>query len=399
MPSPVSPQSLEALVPPRNGSFCGRWIPGIINWMRERANFYRWMYKDSGDFTVSFITDLCIAKNGTIVTDPSTCPPIALSAKVVVRDEEVRLTFTGVGMTAGYTYNLYRSTSVSGPWGAAITSGTTTGTTISYTDTTGLTNDTQYFYRLTIQKAGCPVTSFVTSGTPRECIPFDFQLTVTSDAAGVVHVKAANVYEDYAMEGTFAYEIRLGGLAGTLLASGVISDSSCTLNGSIGLCKDLTGVPAGSQLIAVSITEKVGCTTVPHFETVSTQGEKPAIPTVIIAQGRIIVQYGGGAVLPVAYRVFYRAVGACLTVGYFTQLGNGTFPPNFGVNLSIPVSRAVFPCTENVLPPGGLGEQGSCQSKYEIYAVAISSSGGESDPSNVALMQFPAVPLWPGQCT
>lgn len=396
MPSPVSPQTLQELVPPRNGSFCGRWIPGIINWMQERANFYRWMYKDNGDLTVSFLTDLCIAKNGTVTPDPTTCPSVALSATVIVRDEEVRLTFTGVGMTAGYTYSLYRSTSVSGPWGSAITTGTTTGTTISYTDTTGLTNGTEYFYRLTVQKTGCPATSFVTSGTPRECIPFDFQLTVTSDGAGIVHVKAANVYADYAMEGTFEYVI---GVDGIPVASGVISDSSCTLNGSIGLCKDLSNVEAGSRLIAVSITEKAGCTAVIHYETVSTEGEKPSTPSVTIAQGRIIIQYGGGTVIPVAYKIFHRAIGSCLTESFFREIG--PVPPNTGANYVLPISRSMFPCTENTIPPSGGpgGTPGFCNSKYEIYAVAYSASGGVSDPSNVALMTYPALPLWPGQCT
>jgi len=396
MPSPVSPQTLSALVPPRNGSFCGRFIPGIINWMQERANFYRWMYKDNGDLTVSFITDLCIAVNGAVVPDPSTCPSIALSAKVLTRHEMLKLTFTGVGMTAGYAWNLYRATAIDGPWGAAITSGTTTGTTISYDDS-GLTNDTTYYYKLTVQKTGCPLVSFQTSGTPKLCMTFSFTLNATSTEAGVVTIQAANVDPDYPMDETFTYEVFVNG---TSFGTGTLGDSPCTLNGSPGLCLSLSGVPAAAgTLILLNITEKVGCAAVQQFQTIETIGLKPGTPSVSISQGAVIVQYGGGAIIPVAYRIRYRAIGLCNTEpgGFYHEIG--PVAPNSGANYYLPVNKTQFPCTENVTPPIPLGgSPGFCKSKYEVWAIAISSSNGVSDPSNVAVMDFPFVPLWPGQC-
>lgn len=395
MPSPVSPSTLADLVPPRNGSFCGRFIPGIINWMQERANYWNWMYKANGDLTVSFITDLCIAKNGTVTPDPSTCPPIAFSAKVVPRNGVLRLTFTGVGMVAGSTWNLYRSSSVSGPWGSAITSGTTTGATISYNDS-GLVNDTLYYYKLTVTKPGCPPVSFQTVGAPQLCITFDFQLTVTSSESGVVTVKAANVDPENAMDSTFLYEVLVNG---SLASSGALSDHLCTLNDSPGLCLDLSSVtPGAGTIITVSIRENLSCTAVTHFETLTTVGTRPGQPRVIVANGGIIIQ-NNGTVIPVLYKLRRRAVGLCNTEppSFYREF---TVIPNVGANATYAISRTTWPCTENVIPPaGGVGgSPGYCKPKYEVWAIAVSSDGGMSDPSDVTLMDFPLVPLWPGQC-
>lgn len=384
MPSPISPRTLEDLVPTRNGSFCGRFIPGIINWMQARADYYRWMYKDNGDLTVSFITDLCVVKNGTTPTDPSTCPPVVFSSKIVPRDGVLRLTLTGTGMTAGYAWSLYRSTTQGVFAGSAITSGTTTSSVITYNDS-GLTNETTYYYKLTVQKPGCAAISFQTSGVPKLCIPFDFQVTVTSGDVGVITVQAANVDPDNPIDGTFAYQIYNGLL---LIDSGLISDHSCTLNGSIGLCRTLGGVTGSNVIINVIITEKVGCQGLTRFQPVVVMGQEISIPRISVGGGTIFINHGGGNVLPNHYVLYRSAAGNCNSGGQ----GQAIVPPNAGVNAIVAMTRAQWPCTENGPVPN------KCLQKYLLWAIAVAADGSMSGSSEVFLTDYGTVPLLPGRC-
>lgn len=378
MPSPVSPNTLKDLIPTRNGSFCGRFIPGIINWMQARADYWRWKYKDDGNFTVSFLTDLCIAVNGTGTGGGgnTSCPPVALSSKVIYRSGLLKLTFTGVGMTAGYTWNLYRRTPDTGTWGSAITSGTTTSDTITYDDS-GLTNETKYFYKLTVQLPGCPVQTLYTNGTPHLCLGFDFQINGYAEGDGAITINCSNLDADYPMDGSFEFAILVAGVEQTIV-SPTVGDHPCTLNGMVGMCITIGGLNAGQQVVTVKIRENSNCSYVSHDITLTIVGALPPTPVIRwnSALGRIEVL----APVPAHYTLFRLALGNCVPPdNTFVEINGYS-----GQFIQVQGSLGAWPCTDiGVIAGAGTTRPtyGGRQ-KYVVYIAAEGSNGQRSLNSN-----------------
>ena len=372
MPSPVSPRTLEDLVPPRNGSFCGRFIPGIINWMQARADFYRWMYKDNGDLTVSFITDLCIVKNGTVVIVPSTCPPMSYTASVKSRNTLLKLVFTGAGISDGLAWSLYRSTSVSGPWGAAITTGTTAGTTISYNDS-GLVNNTTYYYQLQVTRPGCPVFSFVTSGTPRLCQTYTLQINVSSPIENAISVKVADLDGELQPGSTWVISI----VGGAVLGSGIVgTDGACDVSGRPGVCFNtvIASDAPHDVVIRAVIQQGASCPTYTLEQAVHVNVPPLAAPRLILSNGILSWSSVTGAA---GYTIMRMSLSECplggpLPVNQWLPVGSvGTSPRTF------PISRQQFPA--NAAPAGTIQPR----SQYVIYVVALAANGQPGTPSNI----------------
>lgn len=165
MPSPVPPSIFKGYIPGVNSALCGKFIPNIINFMRSYSEFYSYMFDpvaDDGTFNQDFIDDLCAVQ---CFCNDSTCPEITITLTNTGQDGHIILSYACDGMTApGYDYKIYRA--VTYPpvsWGAALVTGVTTGSTITYDDATAV-NGTTYFYKLTVQKAGCDEYSHVSNG-------------------------------------------------------------------------------------------------------------------------------------------------------------------------------------------------------------------------------------------
>lgn len=95
-----------------------------------------------------------------------TCPTIALTGIATAGDAQVALTFTAAKLVAGYTHHIEWLNVDT--W-TALDSGTTVGSSFSYTDTS-LTNGTAYQYRAWVSKAGCDDSAVCSvSATPVAC--------------------------------------------------------------------------------------------------------------------------------------------------------------------------------------------------------------------------------------
>ncbi|MHA2251010.1 MAG: DOMON domain-containing protein, partial [Candidatus Kariarchaeaceae archaeon] len=88
----------------------------------------------------------------TFLSGSATVPGAPTSLSGTRGDQQVSLSWTAPGDDGGSTilnYNVYRSTSSTGPWGSTI--GTPTGT--SFVDSSGLTNGNTYYYNVTAVNA------------------------------------------------------------------------------------------------------------------------------------------------------------------------------------------------------------------------------------------------------
>lgn len=249
---------------------CSKLFSGIRNWMDKVTQHFEYMYDSNGQVTEEFCKDLKALPCLGVATEG--CPSILIHGEVQETDEQIVVTFKGDRLVADYDYSLYRDTDPD--FGAAVTlaTGKTTSDTVSFTDTgsdlapPNLVNGTVYYYKLTVQRAGCDPYSGTTSGTPRECASMPLTVSVIQPTLGDANV---DVYISGGIIAGSAISILRNDTdtaPGSVIATGVLGDAQFAAwpdnNGKDG-CK-YTDNTAGKLLgktyyYTIQVTEKVGC--------------------------------------------------------------------------------------------------------------------------------------------
>lgn len=384
MSNPVTTETLEPLLPTTDKSLCELLQPGIINVMTEITKGYDWEFKVNGSFSEELVAQIraleCV-EGGVVLP----CPVVALAGVAVPRDGSLRLTFNGTRMTAGYAYSIQQST-VEGEFpDPAFVTGTTTGSVITE-NVSGLTNGTEYFFRLIVQKPTCAEYAVDISGTPQECQNLMLSLTAVNDAPGHAIITVTGT-----LEPQFTYTLYASNLPnqiGSPVESGLVSDKQAQINGALAFryahTPAPTGIPGGGQTwtYTVQIKEKPACHQYELSQSVFVHDLPLDAPVLSFSDLAFRWPTVNGAV---AYDVYVRAAGSCRSDANFTLRAHlvGTPPP-----ISYSFTQARFPCTENA-------DSVYCISKWEVYVIAYGSSG-QSSQSNTVLT--PTFIKFTGQC-
>lgn len=381
MSSPVNATTLLPLLPAVGKSVCERVQPGIIKFMAEVTRGFAWEHKTNGEFSdelVAMIQALECVGGGVILP----CPVVALAGTATPGDTTLALSFNGSRMVAGYDWNLYQSITEGVFADPAIYTGVTAGSVVNQV-VSGLTNDTEYFFKFTVQKPTCALYEVQISGTPKECAVLLLTLGVVSDAPG--HVKLTLTGN---LENTCAYTLYASNLPnqiGSVLQTGVVADSPCQINGRLALCLEHTpafsGVPGSGATWTYTLKaqQKPACFEYELTQSVFVADQPLATP--ILSFSNLAFRWGAvnGAN---RYEVYRRAIGSCKHSDVF-EFVTSTPDNHYDFN------QANFPCTENLLAP-------YCLSKWEVKAIAYGNNGNASAFSNVA--QTPATTKFFGIC-
>lgn len=406
MPSPTTAELLRTLIPKVGDKFCDRFQSGITDFMNEVANHFEYMYRDDGTLSAQFAADICALPCIGAGTDPDgdPCPVIAITGSATIADGKATLTFRGTNLVGGYSYSIYRRTSDSDPWGAAITTGTTTGSVVTYEDT-GLVNDQPYMYKVTVQKGGCPEYSAELSGvTPKECQTMSYVLAGGPDSSNPL---GGGI--------TFTLAERTGKLAGTFLLTVfmsndptqigdvVLAETEVSESGFFGTTE--TGLPAVNYVrsgldpnktyyLTFRIKEKSACD---YYDMKGSAIPYPPKPNPVSIQFYVSGGTGyirvSGTVHPLAAPtqiiMYAQDVGNQHPSEGFIPFRNYTPTVNQGsVNSVFAVTRDHWPCNYQLVG------QPSCRARYMIYAVVVTARGARSENSNTTLLdaQFARLP-------
>lgn len=386
MSSPTLPNDLKNAIPRSGQSLCAKLVPSITLFMQKYYDFYAWMFDANGNLSTSFKQDICALEcfsgggGGT-----TTCPEVTVTVTVTPGNTENVLTIAGAGMTEGYDYNIYRSTTDGGPWGSAIETDVTTGSNISFTDT-GRTNTTEYFYKVTVQKSGCPVYTGYGSGTPSACKTLNLAIEATVPlATGVVQLKvtetAGKLYNEVEVQ---IWRSTTSAEQGDSIFDGTIADHPCVDNlGRVAFCYNDSSLTGGvTYYYTVKVSEGGACT----LYTLQASGKARSAP--LAAPHLTGLGYNNSTGVhwtavtgAVGYKIYRSAHGDLANYDFipFTVLQSTVFDLYF--NLS------QWPCTmSGSLSGGGEGGGGQggtpCHGLYGIYVTAVAADGTESPPSN-----------------
>lgn len=383
MSSPIHAGTLAPLLPTTDKTPCERVQPGVINWMQAITDGFAWWFKTNGTFSDEFIEMVqaleCVG--GGVVLP---CPVVTLAGTATAGDGTLTLSFNGTRMTAGYDWELFRSTTEGVFSDPAITSGVTTGSIINYVDS-GLVNDTEYFYKLTVQKPTCDEYEVQISGTPKECKDLFLTMSVVSDVPGHVVI---TVQGQQPLEDAYTYTLYASNIPnqiGLPVDSGTVVGHAAQINGRQALRLEqnppLTGVPGGGQTwtYTLHIQEKPTCTEYELVSSVFVSDE--ALDTPVLSFSDLAFRWGlvNGAA---RYAIYVRAAGSCRNDVNFAFKTEVT-----GTSYGFDLTR--FPCTENF-------DGTYCISKWEVKILAIGTNGISSNFSNVA--STPDFIKVPGQC-
>lgn len=383
MSSPIHAGTLAPLLPTTDKTPCERVQPGVINWMQAITQGYAWWFKVNGEFSAAFIAMVqaleCVG-GGVILP----CPVVSLAGTATPGDTTMGLSFNGTRMTSGYAYSIFRSTTEGVFSDPAITTGTTSGSVINYTDAGPLVNDTEYFYKLTVQKTTCDEYSVEISGTPKLCKDLILTMSVVSDAPGhVVIVVQGN------LEATYTYTLFASNLPnqiGSQVDAGDITGAHGEqINGKLALRLEqspaLTGIPGGGQTwtYTLLIREKPACMEYQMVSSVFVNDQ--TLDTPVLSFSDLAFRWGlvNGAA---RYGVFVRPIGAVRNSPVFTWKADV-------VGTSYPFSLTNFPCTENF-------DGSYFMSKWEVKIIAYGTNGVSSQFSNV--VSTPEFLKFQGQC-
>lgn len=226
--TPLSNTELRALIPKATDPLCLKTQPGMINWMNAVSDRVAW--EESADFLQYLCSLPCLGGGN------DACPDVFLSVTHSYTASKVTLNINASGIRAGtgeWNYTIYRS-EIEGDFtdpGAEIHTGTTTQSAITYDDET-VVADTEYFYKVVVDKDGCGEEfSVETDGiTPSACTALTtltfgitpgpvgssrMTLTAAAPGIGIPDGSAFNIYRS-----TSPDEI------GTLIKTGAIGDGS-----------------------------------------------------------------------------------------------------------------------------------------------------------------------------
>lgn len=251
MPLPILPPDLRARIPSPSAALCGRFVPGITKWMEDITTEIEYLFEPkTGRISCDFAADLCELPCIGGGASSDTCQTVTFDWDIVSSSTQLAITINVAGMDVGWAWSLarYTASDYSGV-PVVIGSGTTTGSTITDTDT-GLSNGTPYYYRLTVTESGCDPQTSDANGTPALCRTLNLSLSIDTSAAvaGELYLNVVGETGIGLPSGT-TYSIFRSQAAdelGSLVASGSITGSDpneCTVdNGSTGLCFHDTGL-------------------------------------------------------------------------------------------------------------------------------------------------------------
>jgi|GEM_PF-6653530 len=174
--TPLSNTELRALIPNANDTLCLKTQPGMINWMQAVTDRVAW--EESTDYLAYLCQLPCVGGS------TEACPDLSITLTATPGNAKVTLAINAAGIYAGsgtWDYSIYRSETAGVFSDPVITTGTTIASAFTYEDSASVINDTTYYYKVVVSKAGCGETFEAESAsvTPGECI------SLTSLAFGI----------------------------------------------------------------------------------------------------------------------------------------------------------------------------------------------------------------------
>ena len=386
---PPTPSELKALIPTLGSPFCEAFVPNMINWMQRVSDAVAHQYSETTEFTPEFIAKLCaldcISSGGGGGGVGGTCPTVTVTGTATSRNATLDLSFTAYGATTGYDYELFRRAAPGDPW-VSITTGTTVGNIVTYSDT-GLTNDQVYYYKLEVQKSGCDLYSGEVSGTPTLCAVYNIGVTVVSNAAGQFTATISDLDGRVENGATWSiYAAPVGAAPGVLVGSGTWgTDNYCTPNGRGGVC--FTGnVPqyAGVECIITATLQNGSCTLFQATAQVLISYGSLQAPTIAFGSGIVSWNPVAGAT---GYEVWARPLISGDCVG--SPLLNPSWVKKFdipsngpGRPVSFPVVMPYFPVCRRINSTN-IGYR-----MYEVYVLAVNESQRSPNSNTVGTNVF-----------
>lgn len=388
MSSPVLPNNFRDLIPQSGQSLCAKLVPSITGFMQRYYDHYAFMYDENGDISLAYAQMIC-ALNCFSGTGGGTCPDVVLTASIAVHTTELVLTIDGTSMTDGYEYHIYRKAAIGDAW-VEITTGTptTTGSRIVYTDS-GLVNDTQYYYQVTVQKPSC---SLYTLGldnalyaTPKLCATLNLMVAVTIEGTSSLSLKVTE--PNGRMTSTLPIKIWRSldsALLGSPIFDGTLADHACTDDqGQAAFCFEDTSLDFLNYYYTVKIQQDVTC-----YEYVLHANGRPApanlaAPTLVRIVEGVNTHLKWSASAGAERYFLYRSDLAGGNVRLMAQIvpTNPAAPQDYYINY---INKNQWPCNDGGTPGGGgSGHAGeSCFGNYIVWVVAVGTSGNQSPVSN-----------------